>query len=185
MNEAVGLKLLHRSPLEWHYLRTKFHENLPSCSKVINGGHTESHFGMIKVTFNAITTSTSKSTNRLIRCTHLRSLNVRHYRTVEAMRLKNKSSRSPSMSSPPHKKKCHRNPPVSSKVIKGFLYTHLRSLNVRHIEIPEAKILENVASRSLTMVSPAYQISWKSRKSTSGFKGVSGGHTDRQTDRHA
>jgi hypothetical protein len=32
-------------------------ENLPSGSKVIGGGgQTDSHFGMIKVTFNAITT---------------------------------------------------------------------------------------------------------------------------------
>jgi len=41
MIEAMGLKLLHRGPLEWHYLRTKFHENLPSGSKVISGGHTD------------------------------------------------------------------------------------------------------------------------------------------------
>jgi hypothetical protein len=34
MIEAMGLKRLHRSPLEWHYLRTKFHENLPSGLKV-------------------------------------------------------------------------------------------------------------------------------------------------------
>jgi hypothetical protein len=37
----MGLKLLHRSPFEWHYLRTKFHEILPSGSKVISGGHTD------------------------------------------------------------------------------------------------------------------------------------------------
>jgi hypothetical protein len=39
MIEAMGLKLLRRGPLEWHYLRTKFHENLPSGSKVISRGH--------------------------------------------------------------------------------------------------------------------------------------------------
>jgi PIN domain nuclease of toxin-antitoxin system len=39
--EAMGLKLLHRDPLEWHYLRTKFHEILPSGSKVISGGPTD------------------------------------------------------------------------------------------------------------------------------------------------
>jgi hypothetical protein len=33
-------ELLHRFPLEWHYFRTKFHENPPSCSKVISGGDT-------------------------------------------------------------------------------------------------------------------------------------------------
>jgi hypothetical protein len=36
----MGFKLLHRGPLEWHYLPTKFHENLPSGSKVISGGYT-------------------------------------------------------------------------------------------------------------------------------------------------
>jgi hypothetical protein len=41
MIEAMGLKILHRGPLEWHYLCTKFHENLPSGSKVISGGHTD------------------------------------------------------------------------------------------------------------------------------------------------
>jgi hypothetical protein len=40
MIEAMGLKLLHRAPFEYHYLRIKFHENLPSGSKVIAGGHT-------------------------------------------------------------------------------------------------------------------------------------------------
>jgi hypothetical protein len=32
------IELLHRGPLEWHYLHTKFLENLPSCSEVIGGG---------------------------------------------------------------------------------------------------------------------------------------------------
>jgi hypothetical protein len=41
MIEAMGLKLLHRDPLEWHYLCTKFHGNLPSGSKVIRGGHAD------------------------------------------------------------------------------------------------------------------------------------------------
>jgi hypothetical protein len=40
MLEDMGLKILHRGPLEWHYLRTKFLENLPSGSKVITGRHT-------------------------------------------------------------------------------------------------------------------------------------------------
>jgi hypothetical protein len=31
-------------------------KNLPSSSKVISGGQTDSHFGMIEVTFNVITT---------------------------------------------------------------------------------------------------------------------------------
>jgi hypothetical protein len=33
-------KLLHRGPLEWHYLHTKYHENPPNGSKVISGTHT-------------------------------------------------------------------------------------------------------------------------------------------------
>jgi hypothetical protein len=56
MIEAIGLKMLHRGPLKYHYVLTKFHENLSSCSKVINGGQTDSHFRMIEVTFNAIIT---------------------------------------------------------------------------------------------------------------------------------
>jgi hypothetical protein len=38
MVEDMGLKIIAR-PLEWYYLRTKFHEILPSGSKVISGGH--------------------------------------------------------------------------------------------------------------------------------------------------
>jgi hypothetical protein len=45
MIEAMGVKLLHPGPLEWHYLRTKFHEILLSGSKVISGGHTDRHIG--------------------------------------------------------------------------------------------------------------------------------------------
>jgi hypothetical protein len=41
MIEALGLKLLHRGPLGWDYLRTKSHENLPSGSDIISGGHTD------------------------------------------------------------------------------------------------------------------------------------------------
>jgi hypothetical protein len=41
MVEDMGLKLLHRGPLEWHYFPTKYHENLQSGSKVISGGHTD------------------------------------------------------------------------------------------------------------------------------------------------
>jgi hypothetical protein len=32
---------LNRGPLAWHYLRTKFHENVTSGSEVINGGHAD------------------------------------------------------------------------------------------------------------------------------------------------
>jgi hypothetical protein len=41
----MGLKLLHRGPLECHCLRTKFHEIQPSGSKVITGGHTDRQTG--------------------------------------------------------------------------------------------------------------------------------------------
>jgi hypothetical protein len=40
--EAMGLKIMHRGPLEMHCFRTIFHENLPSGSKVIIGGRTDS-----------------------------------------------------------------------------------------------------------------------------------------------
>jgi hypothetical protein len=43
--EDMALKLLHRGPLEWHYLRAKFHQNLPSGSKVISGGHIDRQTG--------------------------------------------------------------------------------------------------------------------------------------------
>jgi hypothetical protein len=41
MTEAMGLKLLHRGPLEWHYFHTIFRENLQSGSIVISRGHTD------------------------------------------------------------------------------------------------------------------------------------------------
>jgi hypothetical protein len=37
MVEDMGLKSLHRGTLEWHHLLTKYHEDLPSGSKVISG----------------------------------------------------------------------------------------------------------------------------------------------------
>jgi hypothetical protein len=42
MNEGMGLKIIASGPLEWHYLRTKFHENILSGSEFIGGGHTDS-----------------------------------------------------------------------------------------------------------------------------------------------
>jgi hypothetical protein len=45
MIQYMGLKIFRRGPLEWHYLPTKFHENLPSGSKVISGGHTDRQTG--------------------------------------------------------------------------------------------------------------------------------------------
>jgi hypothetical protein len=37
MIKAMGLKLFNRGFREWLYLLSKFHENLPSGSKVISG----------------------------------------------------------------------------------------------------------------------------------------------------
>jgi hypothetical protein len=39
--EAMGLKLLLRCPLEGHYLRTKFNENLPRGSEEFSREHTD------------------------------------------------------------------------------------------------------------------------------------------------
>jgi hypothetical protein len=37
----MRLNIIAPMALEWHYLRTKFHGNLPSGSKVISGRHTD------------------------------------------------------------------------------------------------------------------------------------------------
>jgi hypothetical protein len=37
MVEAMGLKIIALRSLEWHHLHSKYHENLPSGSKVISG----------------------------------------------------------------------------------------------------------------------------------------------------
>jgi hypothetical protein len=73
--------------------------------------------------------------------------------------------------------KFHPNPPIGSKIIKGYLYAHLRNLEVRHFGMAEAMKLKNVTSRSPSMASPAYNISLKS---TSVQKLLVG---DTQTDR--
>jgi hypothetical protein len=41
MVEGMELKLLHRGALEWHHPPTKYYENLPNGSNVINGTHTQ------------------------------------------------------------------------------------------------------------------------------------------------
>jgi hypothetical protein len=96
---------------------------------------------------------------------------------VEATALNSMESRSSSMSSPPYK--------ISSKstnrfrFIKEFIFTHLRSLNVRHFGMAEATRLRNVASRSSSVGSPAYQISWKSVQKL--IVGDAHTHTQRHT----
>jgi hypothetical protein len=39
MVKDMGLKLLHRGPLEWHYLTTKYHENLQAVQKLLVRTH--------------------------------------------------------------------------------------------------------------------------------------------------
>jgi hypothetical protein len=43
MIEGMGLKSIASRSLEWHYLGTKFDENLPSDSEVISGGNIDRH----------------------------------------------------------------------------------------------------------------------------------------------
>jgi hypothetical protein len=45
----MGLKLLHLGPLKCYYLRTKFHENVPSGSNVISAGHTDRQTGRLVI----------------------------------------------------------------------------------------------------------------------------------------
>jgi hypothetical protein len=40
MVDAMGLKIMHLGPCECYHLPTKFHEKLPSGSKVINEEYT-------------------------------------------------------------------------------------------------------------------------------------------------
>jgi hypothetical protein len=55
--------------------------------------------------------------------------------------------------------KFHPNSPFRSEVIKGFIYTQLRSLNARHFGMAAPTTLKDAASRSSSMASPAYKIS--------------------------
>jgi hypothetical protein len=58
---------------------------LPSGSKVISGGQINSNFGMIEVTFNAITTIQNfiQIHQSIQKLHHLRSLNVRHFGVID------------------------------------------------------------------------------------------------------
>jgi hypothetical protein len=112
---------LHQNPLEYHYALIEFHENLPRGSKVISGGQTDSHFGMIEVIFNAITTI-KNFIQMYHRCTLLRSLNVHHFEMVEATRLNSMQLRSSSTSC--LLTQCHPNPPIRSKVAPPQKFKH-------------------------------------------------------------
>jgi hypothetical protein len=87
----------------------------------------------------------SKSTSRFKSCARLKNLNVHHFEVVEATGFSGMESKS---SSTHHlHTKFHPNPPNGSKVIKVFLYTYLRSLNIRQFGMAEDTRLK-VTSRS-------------------------------------
>jgi hypothetical protein len=120
----------------------------------------------------------SKSINRIKICSHLRSLNVRRFGTVESTLLNSMDLRSSSTSSP--HTRFHPNSPIGSKVIKGFLCTHLRSLNVRHFGMAEATTLK-MWHWGLFNGIICLQISWKS---TDRFKVVIGEHRKARARAH-
>jgi hypothetical protein len=70
----------------------------------------------------------SKSNKRFTSCAHLISLNARYIEMVEATGLNMEEGR---LQCHHLHTKFHPNPLNGSK-IKVFLYTHLRSLNIRH-----------------------------------------------------
>jgi hypothetical protein len=90
---------LHRRPLEYQYLRTKFHENLPSGSKVISGRQADRELfwsyrhnlqcHRLHTKFHPIPPITS-NVIRVFLCAHLRSLNVRYLGMVEGTGLENR-----------------------------------------------------------------------------------------------
>jgi hypothetical protein len=115
---------------------------------------TQTHFGMIMVTFSVITSTQNviQIDQSVQKLHHLRSLNIRHSGVIDV-----------TFNVITPRTKFHQNSTVSSNVVRGFLCTHLRSLNVRHFGMVEGTGLENMASRP----SPTYNIS---SKSTNGFK---------------
>jgi hypothetical protein len=77
--------------------------------------------------------------------------------------------------------KFHPNPPNGSKVIKVFLYTHLRSLNVRHFGMAEATRLKKINRGHLEWQCLSIKFH---ENPLIGSKVISRGQTDRQTDTH-
>jgi hypothetical protein len=120
----------------------------------------------------------SRSTNRfkILTYRYLRSLNVRHLGMVKAMTLKIRSQGH--LQCHHLLARFHSNPPVGSKVIKEFLYTHLRSLNVRHFGVNEATRLNTWRRGHLQW----YHLPTKFHENSPiGSKVISGIHT--QTNR--
>jgi hypothetical protein len=113
----------------------------------------------------------TKSTSRFKSCTHLRSLKARHWILWSRGHLQCHHLHT----------RLHPNSPIYSKVIKGFLCAHLRSLNVLHFGTAEATRWKYMASRS----------SWMARlrnkfheNPPTGSKVVSGGDTHTHTHTH-
>jgi hypothetical protein len=81
---------------------------------LVGDTQTDSHFGMIEVTFNAISTIQNFiQIHQPVQNVHPpQKFKVRHYGIVKVTRLKNMASRSLSMSSPPYK--------ISSKSTNQF-----------------------------------------------------------------
>jgi hypothetical protein len=98
----------------------------------------------------------SKFTSRFKNCTHLRPpfwserrhLQYHHFHT-----------------------NFHPNPPISLKVIRGFLCTHFRGLNVRNFGIFEATGLKNGIHVTFSDID-AYQFSWKPTEQFKSYYGV-------------
>jgi hypothetical protein len=86
--------------------------------------------------------TSSKSTYRFKSCDHVSSSNFRHFEMVEASGLNISSDSQDRLQWHHVHTKFHPNPPISSKVTKVFLYTHLRSSNVTHFRMSEATRLK-------------------------------------------
>jgi hypothetical protein len=89
---------------------------------LVGDRQTDSHFGMIEVTFSVI-------------------ICIQNFNQIHQSFQKLSGSRDNIQCHHPHTK-LYPNPPNGSKVIKVFLYTHLRSLNARHFGMSEGTRLK-------------------------------------------
>jgi hypothetical protein len=138
---------LHRAPLEYHYPHTKFHENLPSSSKVIGGGADRNQFLSDRRHLQFYQLHTKLHPNPPISsniitgflCIHHKSLNVHHFgigskgaptSEVQTFAILERLTL-PSTSSPPYKMLSK-----SNNLLKSC--THLISLNICHFGMVEA-----------------------------------------------